>query len=233
MKEFLATTLIICIVAWATIASATPIDQTGNLLNNGSFELGSIDPVTGHSIQSAAHNWKQWINSDRVNGVLTTELITNGEMVSAFGVNVIDSDRAFRITTSGGWDGGFTYESYHEPGWDTSAELTFSAWVYTISGTMALHNGSNNTGFSPAVSTTTGSWEFLSVTVNSGFLNNEPLLYASGGPADFIVDSAWLNYGNIVKNPSAPVPEPSTILLMGAGLLGLAGYNRKRLNKKS
>ena len=38
-----------------------------------------------------------------------------------------------------------------------------------------------------------------------------------------------LNY----DNASAPVPEPSTILLMGAGLLGLAGYNRKRLNKKS
>ncbi len=30
-----------------------------------------------------------------------------------------------------------------------------------------------------------------------------------------------------------PVPEPSTILLMGAGLLGMAGYGRKRMVKKS
>ncbi len=31
---------------------------------------------------------------------------------------------------------------------------------------------------------------------------------------------------------SAPIPEPSTMLLIGSGLLGLAGYGRKKLLKK-
>ena len=44
---------------------------------------------------------------------------------------------------------------------------------------------------------------------------------------DFYIDKAELD---ITYNP---VPEPSTILLMGSGLLGLVGYSRKRFSKKS
>ncbi len=36
-----------------------------------------------------------------------------------------------------------------------------------------------------------------------------------------------------VNDPGNPVPEPATIFLFGAGLLGLAAVQRKRLNKKN
>ena len=36
---------------------------------------------------------------------------------------------------------------------------------------------------------------------------------------------------NFTSNGSSTVPEPSTLLLLGSGLLGLVGYGRKRMNK--
>jgi hypothetical protein len=36
--------------------------------------------------------------------------------------------------------------------------------------------------------------------------------------------------GGNQTNGSAPVPEPTTMLLLSAGLIGVAGYGRKKLN---
>jgi hypothetical protein len=38
--------------------------------------------------------------------------------------------------------------------------------------------------------------------------------------------------GNYNESSAAPVPEPSTILLMGAGLLGLVAVGRRKFNRK-
>jgi len=43
---------------------------------------------------------------------------------------------------------------------------------------------------------------------------------------------ATLSHISAYNGGSTPVPEPSTILLLGTGLLGLVGYSRKRFSKK-
>lgn len=46
-------------------------------------------------------------------------------------------------------------------------------------------------------------------------------------------DELWTASAANLDGTMAPVPEPSTMLLFGAGLAGLVGYSRKRSNKKA
>jgi len=194
--------------------AAPLLNQTGNLLQNGSIEGGNFDPVTAESGQSAASYWHQWRNSSTAP---TTEMITEAEMQSLYGTGVREGSAALRVKTYGASDGPYTVGSFGHTAWTaagvSNVPYTFSGWIYVVSGSMSLAAGSNSYGYNYSSTTKVGQWEFVSTTRTANRVD-ELLLY-SNGPSEFIVDSLWLNLGSNSLHPDPVVPECSSLVFLG------------------
>ena len=162
------------------------------------------------------------------------------------------------ITFTGDSSGGFTYLIGGAQAADLNVAnaTSFTATGFTFTG--GKTSGGNPTGFTPSYFPNNSVSQFgklnLQIDNNDGFPDAVSQLIftltnTGGSWADaasvltpdadgflaaahiFVVDSTGANPATGFAGNGTPIPEPATMLLLGSGLIGLAGLARKRFKK--
>ena len=198
----------------------------------GAFSAGATTIVSDPSLDSTARDFTQITGSYDDQNVYFTASFRQGTLQRnslgfAFYVNT-DMNSA---TGSGGI--GIDYSIfYHQP---INTTVNFAFVTNTATG---VETGRANIDFAA---------DFLSVAVPLAWLGNDDGImqftamvgtaffdYSTGPRRRLITPEDWVpDPARTWAGPTTPVPEPGTMMLLGIGMLGLAVFGKRCMNRES
>jgi hypothetical protein len=206
-------------IYFLTLVLALPLlfsNQAQSLSFDLNYTIGNTTPVTPHSSFGTVVLTDNTTNTNRVN--ISVDLLNASWKILAVYLNYNDAifrnSSPFR-TTSGKAVG--VDENDQEPG---SYAYRFDLQI-PRNGNINLLDQYNDVIYISGFNLNPEHFAFLDT---GGLLNVAVHIgnYNVGG-----IDSIWVGGGPVAN----PVPEPATMFLLGSGLIGLAGFARKKFKK--